>query len=194
MKKFFSFLILAFVTSAIALAQNDSEHMTFKGIPIDGTLNEFVAKMKQAGFTYIVTQDGIAVFQGDFAGRKGCTIGVYTFKPSNKVNTIAVMFPSQKDWSSLESTYVSLKSMLTGKYGEPSECIEMFHGNLQPGTDFEKFHKLKDKECTWDTTFRTPKGDIQLSIWSQQLDCFVLIKYFDKINTDAVKAHAMDDL
>lgn len=71
MKKFFSFLILAFVTSAIALAQNDSEHMTFKGIPIDGALNEFVAKMKQAGFTYIVTQDGIAVFQGDFAGRKG---------------------------------------------------------------------------------------------------------------------------
>lgn len=194
MKKFFSFLILAFVTSAIALAQNDSEHMTFKGIPIDGTLNEFVAKMKQAGFTYIVTQDGIAVFQGDFAGRKGCTIGVYTFKPSNKVHTIAVMFPSQKDWSSLESTYVSLKSMLTGKYGEPSECIEMFHGNLQPDTDFEKFHKLKDKECTWDTTFRTPKGDIQLSIWSQQLDCFVLIKYFDKINTDAVKAQAMDDL
>lgn len=194
MKKFFSFLVLAFVTSAIALAQNDSEHMTFKGIPIDGALNEFVAKMKQAGFTYIVTQDGIAVFQGDFAGRKGCTIGVYTFKPSNKVNTIAVMFPSQKDWSSLESTYVSLKSMLTGKYGEPSECIEMFHGNLQPDTDFEKFHKLKDKECTWDTTFRTPKGDIQLSIWSQQLDCFVLIKYFDKINTDAVKAQAMDDL
>ncbi len=194
MKKFFSFLILAFVTSAIALAQNDSEHMTFKGIPIDGALNEFVAKMKQAGFTYIVTQDGIAVFQGDFAGRKGCTIGVYTFKPSNKVNTIAVMFPSQKDWSSLESTYVSLKSMLTGKYGEPSECIEIFHGNLQPDTDFEKFHKLKDKECTWDTTFRTPKGDIQLSIWSQQLDCFVLIKYFDKINTDAVKAQAMDDL
>lgn len=194
MKKFFSFLILAFVTSAIALAQNDSEHMTFKGIPIDGALNEFVAKMKQAGFTYIVTQDGIAVFQGDFAGRKGCTIGVYTFKPSNKVNTIAVMFPSQKDWSSLESTYVSLKSMLTGKYGEPSECIEIFHGNLQPDTDFERFHKLKDKECTWDTTFRTPKGDIQLSIWSQQLDCFVLIKYFDKINTDAVKAQAMDDL
>lgn len=194
MKKFFSFLILAFVTSAIALAQNDSEHMTFKGIPIDGALNEFVAKMKQAGFTYIVTQDGIAVFQGDFAGRKGCTIGVYTFKPSNKVNTIAVMFPSQKDWSSLESTYVSLKSMLTGKYGEPSECIEMFHGNLQPDTDFEKFHKLKDKECTWDTTFSPPKGDIQLSIWSQQLDCFVLIKYFDKINTDAVKAQAMDDL
>lgn len=194
MKKFFSFLILAFVTSAIALAQNNSEHMTFKGVPIDGTLNEFVDKMKQARFTYIGTHDGIAVLQGDFAGHKGCTIGVYTLKSSNKVNTIAVMFPPQKDWSSLESTYVSLKSMLTEKYGEPSECVEMFHDALHPDRDFEKFHKLKYKECTWDTTFRTPKGDIQLSIWSQQSDCFVLIKYFDKINTDAVKAQAMDDL
>lgn len=96
MKKFFSFLILAFVTSAIALAQNNSEHMTFKGVPIDGTLNEFVDKMKQARFTYIGTHDGIAVLQGDFAGHKGCTIGVYTLKSSNKVNTIAVMFPPQK--------------------------------------------------------------------------------------------------
>ena len=106
--------------------------MTFKGVPIDGTLNEFVDKMKQARFTYIGTHDGIAVLQGDFAGHKGCTIGVYTLKSSNKVNTIAVMFPPQKDWSSLESTYVSLKSMLTEKYGEPSECVEMFHGALQP--------------------------------------------------------------
>ena len=44
------------------------EHLTFKGVPIDGTLSEYVAKMKSAGFKYLGEQDGTAILQGDFAG------------------------------------------------------------------------------------------------------------------------------
>lgn len=95
---------------------------------IDGTLNEYVTKMKQAGFTHIGTQDGTAILKGDFAGFKGCTIGVATLKTTNKVNTIGVIFPEQDDWDSLENNYTHLKSMLTEKYGEPSDCVETFQG------------------------------------------------------------------
>ena len=62
------FLLLFVNTILISLAQDKSEHLSFKGVPIDGTLNEYVAKMKAAGFSYLGTQDGTAILQGDFAG------------------------------------------------------------------------------------------------------------------------------
>jgi len=62
-----SFLsIIAVLTAMVVLAQT-SEHLTFKGVPIDGTLNEYVAKMKQGGVECSGTKDGIAVLKGDFA-------------------------------------------------------------------------------------------------------------------------------
>ena len=196
MKKLFFSLYLAFIVFATAFAQKESEHLTFKGVPIDGTLNEYVAKMKQVGFTHVGTQDGAAILRGDFAGFKNCTIVVVTIKGTNKVNTIGVMFPEQDDWASLEDRYVQLKSMLTEKYGEPSDCVETFQGGYgAPQTNSEKLLKLKINECTWCTTYSTPNGDIQLSIDNQSLmSCNVILRYFDKINTDAVRAQAMDDL
>ena len=189
-------VLFAFVLIALtSYAQSSSEHLTFKGVPIDGTLSEYVAKMKSAGFKYLGEQDGTAILQGDFAGFKGCTIGVATLKSTNKVNTIGVIFPEQDDWAGLENSYEHLKSMLTEKYGEPSECVEKFQGYANPRTDNDKLHKLKMDECTWYTTYSTPKGDIQLSIDNQSvMSCFVMLRYFDRINTDAVRAQAMDDL
>lgn len=50
------FLLLFASTILISLAQDKSEHLSFKGVPIDGTLNEYVSKMKAAGFSYLGTQ------------------------------------------------------------------------------------------------------------------------------------------
>lgn len=193
MKKFFFSLFIAFTVFLTAFAQEESEHLTFKGVPIDGTLNEYVSKMKQAGFTHIGTQDDIAILQGDFAGFKGCTVFVSTLKSIDKVSTIGVMFPEKNDWDSLENNYGNLKSMLTKKYGEPSDCTETFKWHT-PSMNLAKLSSLKMGDCTWYTTFSTPKGDIQLSLESLEYNCHVILRYYDKINTDAVESQAMDDL
>lgn len=194
MKKFIS--IIALILCHIAsIAQTANEHLSFKGVPIDGSLNEYVAKMKSAGFTYLGTQDGTAILQGDFAGFKGCIIGVSTLKNSDVVNTIGVIFPENDNWSSLEDTYQHIKKMLTEKYGKPSECIEEFQGYGSPNDNIDKLYRLKMDRCTYATTFETPKGDIQLSLDHQSVNsCFVKLQYWDRINTNAVKAKAMDDL
>jgi hypothetical protein len=47
--------ILTFILSLtvmLTFAQT-SEHLSFKGVPIDGTLNEYVDNMKKSGFTHI---------------------------------------------------------------------------------------------------------------------------------------------
>lgn len=151
------FLLFFVNTILISLAQDKSEHLSFKGVPIDGTLNEYVAKMKAAGFSYLGTQ--------------------------------------HDNWSSLERDYDHLKSMLTQKYGEPTEVVEQFQGRTNPNTNNEKLHELMMDRCTWYTTFETTKGDIQLSLQKGNFgQYFVLLKYYDKINTDTVRSAAMDDL
>ena len=191
-------LIVSFAFVLIALtsyAQSSSEHLTFKGVPIDGTLSEYVAKMKSAGFKYLGEQDGIAILQGDFAGFKSCTVGVSTLKAVNVVSTIGVIFPACEDWSSLERDYEHLKSMLTQKYGEPTDVVEKFQGRFKPDTNNEKLYELYMDRCTWYSTFETPKGDIQLSMQKGEYgQYFVLLKYYDKINTDTVRSAAIDDL
>ena len=151
--------------------------------------------MKQAGFTHIGTQDGTAILQRDFAGFKSCTVDVSTLKAVNVVSTIGVIFPVCEDWSSLERDYEHLKSMLTQKYGEPAEVVEKFQGRVTSDTNNEKLHELMMDRCTWYTTFETTKGDIQLSLQKGDFgQCFVLLKYYDKINTDTVRSATMDDL
>ena len=71
-KSIVTFFVL--VVTLVSFAQNDTEHLTFKGVPIDGTLSEYVKKMKSAGFEYLEGGIDYAVLQGDFAGFKDCNV------------------------------------------------------------------------------------------------------------------------
>lgn len=190
MKKLFTILFCAISINAFA----QSEHLSFKGVPIDGSLDEYVAKMKDAGFRYLGKQDGTAILTGDFAGFKGCTIGVTTLKSLDVVSMIGVIFTEQDDWSGLSSQYEQLKTMLKQKYGKYDECVEEFQGYSQPSTNTSRLHELKMDRCSWFTIFRTDKGAIELSITHNNMSCFVMLRYYDKINTNAVEEQALNDL
>jgi hypothetical protein len=47
------FMALTLIGSFAQGNADQKKHMTFKGIPIDGTLDEFVLKMKKNGFSHI---------------------------------------------------------------------------------------------------------------------------------------------
>lgn len=193
MKLFFSTLLFA-LTTMLTFAQT-SEHLSFKGVPIDGTLNEYVSKMKQNGFSHLGTEDGTAILNGDFAGYKDCHVGVSTLKQKDLVHKIAVIFPDKKTWSTLSGNYFDLKEMLTEKYGEPSESIEKFDTYSQPRDDNDRMHQVGMDRCKYYSTWNTDKGEIQLSIGNNSFSSsFVRLAYFDKINSAKIKAKAIDDL
>ena len=170
-------------------------HLTFKGVPIDGTLDDYVSKMKQNGFTHVQTQDGTAILNGDFAGYKDCTVGVSTLKQKDLVYVIVVMFSEKNTWSTLSGNYFDLKQMLNEKYGTPSEVVEQFDGYSQPRDDENRMYKVKFDNCKYSSTWQTDKGGIVLSIGHNRINsCFVNLSYFDKINGSKIKAKAKDDL
>lgn len=193
MKKIF-LAIIAIALSFTVFAQNAGEHLTFKGVPIDGTLNQFVTNMKAAGFKSEGVQDGTAILSGDFAGYKGCYVIVSTLKNKDLVSTIGVMFPEHSAWSTLEGSYSKLKEMLTTKYGKPAEEVEEFQ-NRDPKDDNSRMHELKMDRCNYQTLFRTEKGNILLRLMHDDyMSCHVLLGYYDKINGLEVEAAAMEDL
>ena len=194
MKKTLVILFFA-LTTLIALAQtNVSDHLSFKGVPIDGTLNEYVTKMKQGGFVMLGTEDGVVMLKGDFASYKDCIIGVTTLKGKDLVSKITVIFPALESWSSLSSNYLNLKEMLTEKYGDPSESVEKFDVYGDPKDDGTKFMYVQLDKCKYYSIFKTEKGNIELQIRGNHSSSFVTLSYFDKINSDIVKQKAMDDL
>jgi hypothetical protein len=197
MKKLFSSLLLAVVvmTGFAQVKQDTFQHLTFKGVPIDGTLDDYVSKMKQGGFTLIQTEDGTAILNGDFAGYKDCNIGVSTLKQKDLVHKIVVIFPEKDTWSTLSGNYFDLKQLLTEKYGKPSEIVEKFDGYSEPIVDDRKMHEVKFDNCKYYSKWETDKGEIKLSIAHTSVtSCFVTLAYFDKINGDKIKAKAKDDL
>lgn len=195
MKKIIITLIAA-LTTIISFAQTQSsDHLIFKGVPIDGTLNEYVAKMKQNGFSLIDTKDGVAMLTGDFAAYKNCIVGVATLKQKDLVSKITVIFPECDTWSLLSGNYFNLKEMLTQKYNAPSNCVEKFDSYSEPDDDSGRMHAVKFDNCKYYTTYETDKGSIQLSIEHDGvLKCFVMLSYYDKINSEIIKTKAIDDL
>lgn len=189
-------LLLAIHNSFSQTKVETSKHLTFKGVPIDGTLAEYVLKMKQNGFIHQNTKDGVATLQGDFAGFKDCYVGVSTLNQKDLVHKIAVLFPEKDTWSTLYGNYFDLKELLIEKYGEPSSVVEKFDNrSSEPKDDGTKMFDVKFDRCKYYSIWETDKGKIQLSIDHQSVtSCFVKLAYFDKINNSTVKKLALDDL
>lgn len=176
------------------VAIDSNTHLKFKGIPIDGTLKEFVSRMKRKGFKSIGGENGTAILKGDFAAYKECTIYVSTLDNKDLVSRISVVFPNQETWEYLYGDYMNLKKLLTEKYGAPSSVIEEFQDSYIR-SDTDKMRSVEMGRCKYESRFITEKGEIVLWIEHESvMSCFVILAYKDKINSEIIKNIAIDDL
>jgi len=191
MKKLLTLVVCLIMMGGIYAQQ----HLTFKGVPIDGTLKDYTQAMKEAGFHYEGTDDGVSILSGDFAGYKNVMIGVYTLTSCDVVSHIAVIFPSNSTWSALQNDYEHLKEMMTKKYGKPKDVVEKFTTYVGDDSGL-RLHALRDGEYEWYSQYETDLGTIRLTIGkgtSYLTGCAALI-YQDKANAEIVNNSAIDDL
>lgn len=187
-------LIIAMMLLAGLSASAQTGHLTFKGVPIDGTLTEFVGKLKQKGFSLMGTEQGVAILTGEFAAYKGCTVAVYEHE-SGLVNRVGVMFPERDTWSLLYNDYSKLKDMLTQKYGRPTEETEEFQSYSAPRDDNSRMHEVQMDRCKYICDFTTEDGVIELRIAHNSVtSCFIVLVYVDAENESKVQSSAIDDL
>ena len=157
------------------LEMEKSVHLKFKGVPIDGTLKEFISRMERKGFEHRSSYDSKE-------------------RLVDLVSRIIVEFPKQERWEELFGNYKNLKSMLMEKYGNFSSCVERFQ-NSYIRTDEDRMRAVHMGECMYKTNFSIAEGDITLSIdYEEWGKGFVVLKYQDKINSAIIRDAAIEDL
>ncbi len=140
-----------------------SAPLSFKGIPMTGSLSAFGSELVKAGFR----SAGNGTYTGDFAGYSGCRI---TPSGSNPVQSVRVDFLVISDWDTLEKAYDSLQASLTQKYSKepttsPNSNLTVY--DLPNGTisldadvkDRSSWHVILTYSNALSTTLNIPSGN-----------------------------------
>ncbi len=188
-------LVFALMMIVGMTVSGQTDHMKFKGIPIDGTLTSFVNKLKQKGFTLQESGKGSAMLEGNFAAVKGCTVIVNEHE-SGVVNRVAVAFPTKDTWAMLYHDYSNLKDMLTQKYGKPALVEEEFQNRSYDLDDNGKMHEVRMDRCRYVCDWALENGSIELRIehMTSTGGCMVFLVYIDADNEAKVREKALEDL
>lgn len=174
------------------IVANAQEHLSFKGIPIEGNLTTFCQKLKVKGFTQLGSEGNISLFKGDFTGRQA-TVGVVAADNGQDVFTVAVFFDQSDSWDILVSTYEHYKDLYIEKYGNPAQCVENNPSLYDSNTSL--MYELFQGRVTYGCVFEAPGGTIQISIEKAGYnDGQVMIKYQDSQNINAKRQSDLDEI
>lgn len=185
-------LLFSLILACFALCGFAQEHLSFKGIPIEGSMTAFCQKLKARGFTQIGRENNVTLFTGDFTGRKA-TIGVGAADNGKDVFTVAVFFDESDSWNTLVNTYDHYKDLYIEKYGQPTQCVENNPSHTNSNTSL--MYELFQGRVTYACVFEAPGGAIQISIEKGNIsDGYVLIKYQDTQNINAKRQSDLDDI
>ena len=156
------------------------QHLLFRDIEINGTVNEICTELSRIGYSApIPLESGSAVVQGDFAGVANCDLLIVRSRYEDFVWKIIVIMPENNNWYSLKSEYERFKEMFTKKYGRP-DSYEYFTKPYEEGDGYEHT-ALSVGKCSYISFFSLPLGTISLSISENGA---VSICYEDKINAE----------
>lgn len=189
MRKIFVTLTLFFAVINI-MAQ---EHLSFKGIPIEGSMTAFCQKLKAKGFTSLGRDNNITLFSGDFTGRKA-TVGVTATDDGKNVFAVVVFFDPSGEWNTLVNTYDYYKDLYTRKYGVPT--ISKENNPALSDSNTALMAEVHQGTVVYGSAWEVTGGDIQLSICKSSgvYEGMVMIRYRDSQNVEAKIQNDLDDI
>lgn len=184
MKKIIFTLMLFLVSANIIAQEQVQEHLSFKGIPIEGSMTAFCQKLKAKGFVSIGKENNITLFTGDFTGRNA-TVGVTATDDGKNVFAVVVLFDASEEWNTLVNTYDYYKELYTRKYGEPTVSRENNPAFSDSNTAL--MAEVYQGTVVYGSVWEVKGGDIQLSIEKSSgvYEGMVMIRYRDSQNVEA---------
>ena len=184
------FTLTLFLVTMNLMAQ---EHLSFKGIPIEGSIKEFCKKLESKGFTSIGSKDNVSLFIGDFTGRES-TVGVAATDDGKNVFSVLVFFEASGEWNVLVNTYDYYKDLYTRKYGKPAMSKEKNPARADSNTAL--MAEVYDGTAVWASAWKVTGGDIELSIEKSNgfYEGLVMIRYRDAQNVEAKIQKDLEDI
>ena len=183
-------LFCSMLLSVTAMAQ---KHLTFKGVPITGSMTTFCQQLKSKGFRQIGSEKNVTLFNVLFTGREA-NVEVGATADGQNVHSVVVFFEPSEEWRTLVDSYNYYKEIYTRKYGKPVNSVEK-----NPSRSDENIFlmtKLNQGTVTWASEWEVEGGTIELSIekGSELISGVLIIRYHDTQNIEAKIAQDMEDI
>lgn len=157
-------ILLSLVTLCLSFTLCDiyaQEHLSFKGIPIEGSKTYFCQQLESKGFKSIGTYDNISFFNGFFAGSEAL-ISVVPTSDKENVLGVTVSFPASGEWKDLEISYHYYKQLYSSKYGKPLSSLEK--NPSKSDSNLSLMMELEDGKVKYQSIWKDFGGFIILSI------------------------------
>ena len=189
MKKFLISFALFFSTIFISA----QEHLSFKGISIEGSLASFCEKLHTKGFKSVDSDNKFALLTGEFIGHE-VTVGVSSIEDGKNVVSVIVFFEPSNQWNSLTTYYTNFKNLYTRKYGKPIVSNENNPAQTNDNTELmmEVYQGTVDYNSIWEIY----GGTIQLTITTvpNEYKAFVTIVYTNSQNFESKIQNDLEDI
>ena len=186
-------LVITFTMLFAVISLMAQEHLSFKGIPIEGSMTAFCQKLKAKGFTSIGSENNLTLFTGDFTGRNA-TVGVTATDDGKDVFAVVVLFDPSGEWNALVNTYDYYKDLYTRKYGKPSISKEKNPALSDSNTAL--MAEVHQGTVVYGSVWEVTGGDIQLSIEKSSgvYKGMVMIRYRDSQNVETKIQNDLNDI
>ena len=185
-------LVLLFTVMLMSTTSFAQEHLDFRGVPIDGHIDDFVSKMEGLGYTLEKKVDNAVIMEGRFTN-KDVNVYILSTPQTNTVWKVAVYFDEATSWSSIKNSYREYKDLYKKKYGV-GESYEFFSDPYYEGDGYE-LQALRKEKCNYVTYFEPATGYVTVKMSSSEC---IVIAYEDKVNTELKKkeqtSSALDEI
>ena len=161
--------------SLLTDSPDDEGHITFKGVPLNGSIEKVRAKIMNAGFD----NDGESL-TGQFAGLK-VKIYVGGNEELNHVYSVIVVSEQERSWESLKSKYLNVRELYMRKYGNPTTDSRTFCDPYYEG-DGDELEATENQKCLYSSKFTVPGGEVSIFIINRS----VMFNFEDAINKKLV--------
>lgn len=151
--------------------EDDDDHIKFKGIPVNGTVQQVRAKIINAGFV----PDGEPLV-GKFAGLK---VKVYVGgdDETNLAYSVIVVSDEEKSWDTLKQKYLKVRELYIQKYGEPTKDMQTFGDPYYEG-EGDELEATECNKCFYNSLFTVPGGEVSIFIINRS----IMFSFDDAIN------------
>ena len=176
MKKFILMFIMTFCLSFIGFCQNT---ITFKGIPIDGSINDFSTSLEKLGYEKIKDTDDV-FYYGEFNGQKSF-INPQTV--NNKVWRVAIIDAKSTDKNSIIARFNELFSQF-----ENNPKYKYYDGdtiNYDEDIDYEILVHDKRYSATFCLSDTKINGRVWFTIYRQHSNAFKIIMFYENWDNKA---------
>ena len=176
MKKFILMFIMTFCLSFIGFCQNT---ITFKGIPIDGSINDFSTSLEKLGYKNIEYKDDV-FYYGEFNGQKSF-INPQTV--NNKVWRVAIIGAKSTDKNSIIARFNELFIQF-----ENNPKYKYYDGdtiNYDENIEYEISIHNKRYSATFCLSDTKINGRVWFTIYRQNIDAFNIIIFYENLDNKA---------